>query len=150
MIIYDGIADAANAARSYVLTNQAALPDHVRDQLVAAAGTGTSPVDLTSLFVRSVYANRDDFPNDAKAIAAGVADLFYQDGYHQGLALPGGEPRALTMRNALRRDSGEVAPEGRVWPDPSTDPAVDPDLVKPPAPEETPAPPADAPPAGQG
>lgn len=141
MINYDGIATAADAVRRFFYRNENAFPEHIRPQLEAAVATGTSPVDTCSVFARAVYANRDAVPVEAMAIAAGCTDQFYQEGYHQQL-----DGRALGMRTALRRDSGEAGD----WPAADQDPAPDPQFAPPPPPPAAPATAAAEQPAAEG
>lgn len=133
MKLYSGIAEAADAARSFFYINQTVLPPIVAEKLATQVGTGGSPVDLLVAFVESSYANREDVPPEMLEIAAGLGLIIIQFGFHGGL-----NGRAEAIVQALRRDSGEQAPAGNVWPDPETDP--DPDARYLPASEVPPAP----------
>lgn len=113
---YNGIADAADAARLFFLVNQDSLPEHVREKLTPVSGTGASPVDLIVNFVESAYANAEAFGKEGQEIAAGLASLIDREGFHGRL-----DGRAAAMSLALRRVSGEKAPNGG-WPAKADDP----------------------------
>ena len=117
MQIYDGPAAAADAARNWLIIHEADIPEHLHDRLIGLTVSGTSPLPMMHGFIQAVYANRDDFSNEALEIAAGLADLFERSGYHGKL---GG--KALAIRDALRRDAGEQPADGSSWPDPENDP----------------------------
>jgi hypothetical protein len=129
---YDGVASAADAVRRFIIINEGALPEIVQQKVSALTGTGSSPVDLIVNFVEAIYANRDDVTNDAKAIAAGCADVIDRDNYHGRL-----DGRIVGMKAALRRDSGETAADDTPWPETDDDPA--PNRLYAPQPAEQPA-----------
>lgn len=83
MIYYDGLAAAADAARTWFTMNQQELPEHVREKIAPYVGTGGSPVELVVHFAEAIYANRDaDGVSDAREIAAGCAVLAESYGFH--------------------------------------------------------------------
>lgn len=82
MRTFDGIADAADAARNFMIANGGALPQQVRDKVLPYVGTGSSPVDLVVHFAEAVYANRAAAPAEAVDIAAGCALLAESFGFH--------------------------------------------------------------------
>lgn len=112
MIIYNGIAQAADAVRAYLIANPAALPEPAQAKLASHTGTGASPVDLVVTFAEAVYANREDLTaahEDAFEIAAGAAVLAETFGFH------GLNKDSRGSRMAILLDGGEVAepPEAR-------------------------------------
>lgn len=107
MQTFNGIAEAADAVRAWFLLNPQALPEHVRPKVAAHAGTGASPVDLVVTFAEAVYANREEAPADARAIAAGCAVLAEGFGFH-GLNL---EARGSLIAVALGGGAPDPAPE---------------------------------------
>ncbi len=117
MRIFNGIADAADAARAHLIINAGLLPAHLSTRLGDLTRTGTSPVDLAASFTEAVYANPADFDDDAREIAAGCASICERDGFHGRL-----DNRAGAMMLALRRAAGETAPSGG-WPDAADDPS---------------------------
>lgn len=135
MTTYEGIADAADAARSFFYQNQGSLPAHVRDRIEPHVRTGSSPVDLITAFARSVYANREAVGPEGMVVAAGLAELINREGYHGRL-----DERAAGMRKALLRDAGEKAATGSPWPKKEADPAPDQEYLPPPEPEAPAAP----------
>ena len=138
MLVFEGPSPAADAARNWLIRNEDAIPEHVRDRLLGLTVSGTSPLPMMHTFIQAVYANRDAFPVEAIEIAAGLADLFDRSGYHGKL-----EGKAIPMRDALRRDAGEEASAGSSWPDPEEDPEPLQQYLPPPpadpVPEEEPA-----------
>jgi len=142
MKLYTGIAEAADAARSYFYVNRESLPAGVADKLQTQVGTGSSPVDLIVAFTEATYANRVDVDPEMMEIAAGLGVIIVQFGFHGSL-----DGRAEAIVAALRRDSGEEAPAGITWPDPADDPAPSdrykPDEPTPSAPAPTPEPTGD-------
>jgi hypothetical protein len=118
MLIFTGIADAADAARRYFLINQAKFPDEAASLIEPHTLTGSSPVDLVVNFTEGVYANRGTLPAEAMEVAAGLASIIDQNGFHGRL-----DGRAPAIALALRREAGEDAPEGQAWPDEEADPA---------------------------
>lgn len=131
MRIFEGPADAADAARVYFIRNGDAWPEHMRAQVEPYTKSGMSPLDLMVRFTESVYANRDQVDQEAVEIAAGLAGFIDERGYHGRL-----NGRATAMTAALRRDSGETAPAGRKWPAASTDPDPAPEYGPPPVNDE--------------
>lgn len=113
MKIFMGIAEAADAARIWLIIHSAELPEHVADRLNGRTQLGNSPVDLIVDFTEAVFANRDDFSDDAKDIAAACASLIDRDGYQGRL-----DGRANGIHMALRRETGAPGE----WPDASADP----------------------------
>ena len=119
MKTFEGIADAADTVRRWVLVHEKKIPKHIRERLVALTGTGSSPVDLVATFARAAYANRFDLPPEALEIAAGAAELCDRNGYHRD------HFDARVLVPVLRRDSGERAATGRPWPKKKDDPVPD-------------------------
>lgn len=126
MLVFDGIVAAGDAIRRFYYRNDDTLPDVVRAKVEPRLAGTLSPVDLAVAFVEAVYANRDDVPAEGLEVAAGVAQIIYESGFHGGL-----DGRAQAMIPALRRDSGEEAPDGVTWPHASDDPAVNADYTVP-------------------
>jgi hypothetical protein len=119
MKLYEGLAAAADAVREFYYTNKSELPPFIADRLKSAVGTGYSPVDLVVTFTELAYANREAFPKEGLEIAAGCAQIIHQHGFHSDL-----NGRTMGIQGALRRDSGERAPNGSGgWPDKAKDPA---------------------------
>jgi hypothetical protein len=115
---YEGLAAAADAIREFYYTNKAELPEFVRDKIAGNIGQGNSPVELAVNFTETIFANRDVVPSEAMEIAAGVAMICHEHGFHQDL-----NGRAYAIVQALRRDSGERAPNGSGgWPKKEDDP----------------------------
>lgn len=109
MTNFTGIADAADAARNFMITNGATLPDHVRDKVLPYVGTGSSPVDLVVHFAEAIYANRDDeaVSAEAREIAAGCALLAESFGFH-GLNQDG---RGSALAAVMLGQKVKAAPE---------------------------------------
>ena len=117
MQVYNGIAEAADAARAFAIKNEEELPEIVREKIMPLTGTGISAVMLITTFTESIYANRAEVPSLALKIAAGCADLINRMGYHDRL-----DGRAPDLVPVLRRDSGEKLVAGANWPDKTKDP----------------------------
>ena len=137
MRTFASVAAAADEVDRFFLRNEESLPEHVRDKIEPLTRRGSSPVDLIVVFTESVYANQKAVPKEAIELAAGLADLIDQDGYHGRL-----NDRATAMSKALRRESGEKAGAAG-WPKKEDDPEPNKDFV--PAPPPPPAPAADEP-----
>jgi hypothetical protein len=113
MKIFMGIAEAADAARIWLIIHSAELPEHLAERLIARTQLGNSPVDLIRDFTESVYANHANFSEEARDIAAACASLIDRDGYFGRL-----DGRANAIHMALRRETGAAGS----WPDASNDP----------------------------
>jgi len=82
MITFEGIADAADQTRRWLILNDADLPAHIAARMDALTSTGTSPVALVCTFVEAVYANQDEFSAEAKELAAAAAVVCETFGFH--------------------------------------------------------------------
>jgi hypothetical protein len=125
---YEGIADAADEARTAVLSENG-LPPFVLDKLWSDTQTGSSPVNLVVHFAEAVYAApSDEVSDECKQIATGCALLAEQYGFH------GMNENSRGSKIAAVLDGHEVT-------DP---PKPEPSMLPPRPPSEESAPPAPA------
>lgn len=82
MRVFNGIAEAADAARVLVLGDTVGLHASAMGKLTSATNTGASPVDLIVWLAEAVYANRSDASPAAREIAAGCAVMCEQFRFH--------------------------------------------------------------------
>ncbi|MBX9881274.1 MAG: hypothetical protein K2X73_04805 [Sphingomonas sp.] len=82
MTTFDGLADAANAARRVLILGATGLPAAIADKLAPLTGTGTSPVDLICGFAEAVYAHPGEANAEVKDIAGGCALFAEGFGFH--------------------------------------------------------------------
>ncbi|MBX9816069.1 MAG: hypothetical protein K2X76_15330 [Sphingomonas sp.] len=82
MKTFDGIADAADAARRLIIIGNTGLPDMIAEKLVPLTGTGASPVPLICGFAEAVYANSANVAAEAKDVAGGCAIFAEGMGFH--------------------------------------------------------------------
>ena len=82
MKTFEGIADAADAARAMVIGGGTGLPAQIAEKLAPLGRTGASPVDLMVGFAEAVYAHRADATAEAKEAAGGVALFAESVGFH--------------------------------------------------------------------
>lgn len=102
-----------------------ALPKDVEGQAWGFLKPGGSVSFAVSNFVELIYARRADVSPIALALAASVGtycQLYSVDSL-------GGE-RGAAVLSALRRDSGEKMPNGRVWAPESDDPPARREFIK--------------------
>ena len=83
MKTFDGIADAADAARALVISGGTGLAATIAEKLAPLGRTGTSPVDLIVGFAEAIYANAGAATAEAKDVAAGCAIVAETYGFHQ-------------------------------------------------------------------
>lgn len=109
MRTFNGIAEAADAARTAALSEEA--PPEVLDHVYKDTGTGSSPVDLIVHFAEAVYAHADLCDAATKEIAGGCALLAEQFGFH-GMNEGGrGSALALVLDGQTVADPPEVKQE---------------------------------------
>jgi hypothetical protein len=118
MIQFDGITSAAEAINEWFWSNKPDLPETVAQTVQPLLGPTKSAVDMIVNTTEVIYSNKDDLTSDTLAMGAGLAFLCEFWGWH-GMDV---DNRGTKISLALRRDSGETAPEGYSWPDPSEDP----------------------------
>lgn len=106
---FEGIADAANEVRNWIIRNEEKMPVHLQERLAGLTTTGISPVDLIVGFTEAVYANPKGFPAEAEDIAAGAAVLCENFGFH-GMAVDG---RGSKIAAVLDGKEVADAPEGK-------------------------------------
>ena len=106
---YQGIAEAADAARLHLLANPDGLPSHILDKLLPDTGTGSSPVDLVVHFAEAIYANHEEagVGDTARGIAGGCAVLSEAFGFH-GLNI---DSRGSKMSQVMSGEEVESPPE---------------------------------------
>lgn len=134
MQYFDNITEAAEAVNEWFWTNKASMAEDLVGIVQPYVGPTKSAVDLVVNTAEGIYARRDNLDAATLQLAAGLAAFAGVWGFH-GMA---DDNRGQRMAFALRRDSGEEAPLGTEWPDPSQDPEVK-GAAQPPAPLEIPA-----------
>ncbi len=82
MARFEGIADAGNEVRRYLIKNDEVGPQHLRSQLDELTKIGTSPVLTVVNFIEMVYAHPDDFPAEAKELAAEAVLITEEHNFH--------------------------------------------------------------------
>jgi hypothetical protein len=136
--------EAAGAIQDYLRSPEGRkLPDDVQDKAWEMIRPGGSMSFAVPHFAELIYARKDVKDKTAIKLAARCMALNAQTGAEHTA-----EPRAVAVMNALRRRSGEKAPEGMPWPKAENDlnplTQYDPDAVKAaaevPGPEPVPAP----------
>lgn len=106
-------------------TGAGALPDAIREKFIAQVPvTNVSPVTSYANIAELVFANKAALNADAKRLGAQCAYMGRMEGW--AVLDP---TRALGIQQALQREVGDSAPLGGSWPDPSTDPEVQPGWV---------------------
>ncbi len=126
MIEFQGIHDSASAARRWIIKNEDNLPEHLKERLMALTDVGVSPVDLMVNFVEAVYANQDDFPSEAKDVAAASALVGEQHNFHSLAQENRGSNAAKILRNqAVAKKNVPEPKDDFVKPE---DPVDEPDL----------------------
>lgn len=118
--------ESAQAVQAFLRSKDGrALPKDVQDRAWGFLAPGGSISFAVANFVELIYARRADVSPIALALAASVGSycqLYNVDGL-------GGE-RGAGVLSALRRDSGEKMPNGRVWAPESDDPKPRHEFVK--------------------
>lgn len=120
MQYFDNITEAADAVNEWFWTTKNDLPEDLANIVQPLLGPTKSAVDLVVKTAEAIYARRTDLDGPTLQLAAGLANFCQLWGFH-GMDQDG---RGQKMSLALRRDAGEVAPEGTEWPAAENDPEV--------------------------
>jgi hypothetical protein len=115
---FEGITAAADAVNEWFWSRKNSLSEELVGIIQPLLGPTKSAVDLVVKTAEEIYKRRDDLDGPTLQLAAGLASFCYLWGFH-GMDE---EARGQKMSLALRRDSGEPAPEGVEWPAVETDP----------------------------
>ena len=118
MIQFNGITEAADAVNEWFWTNKTTLPEVMVNKIQPLLGPTKSPVDLVVNTSESIYKNKGELDSEDLQLGASLSYFCYIWGFH-GMDV---DKRGAKMSLALRRDSGETAPEGIQWPAEETDP----------------------------
>jgi hypothetical protein len=79
---FEGIASAADAVRRHLILNEGTGPDHLHERLDALTRIGSSPVDTVVNFIEMVYANPNEFPTEARELAADASVITQQENFY--------------------------------------------------------------------
>lgn len=120
MTPFDSITAAKNGLTTFLMTKGATLGEGLRGHLVDALAC-PSPVDMLVQSTEALYAARADLDADGKALIGSLAGFIVTNGWH-GINT---DDRGNRIVLAMRRDNGEEAPAGVIWPEPESDPASD-------------------------
>lgn len=118
MQYFDNITEAADAINEWFWTSKNGMAPDLVEAVQPHIGPTKSAVDLVVKTAEAIYARRATLNGPALQLAAGLASFAGVWGF-RGMA---DDNRGQRMAIALRRDSGEPAPQGGAWPDASQDP----------------------------